>query len=88
VAVLLEEHPLEHASPFEAVARGEGRAVGEEEEDRVRLGEKESGLELQDGDPAVRVLGRNSGVRDSPFRMSTSIRSNGMPRWARRSRTL
>ena len=56
VAVLLEEHPLEHASPFKPVARGEGRAVGEEEEDRVRLREKDPGLALQHGDPAFRVL--------------------------------
>jgi len=31
---------------------------------------------------------RNAGVRDSPFRMSTSMRSNGMPSWVSSSRTL
>src|SRR5437867_4727403 len=54
VAILLEEHPFEHAGPLEPIAREERCAVGEVEEDRVRLGEKDPGLALQHGDPAVR----------------------------------
>ncbi len=55
MGVLLEEHPGECLRPPEAVVGEERRALGEVEEDGVRLGKEAAVFELQDRDAAVRV---------------------------------
>ena len=55
VAVLLEEHPLEHLGAREAVVGEERRPVGEVEEDGAGLGQPAAVLELEHGDAAVRI---------------------------------
>ena len=56
VAVLLEEHPLQHLRALEAALGQERRALRQVQLDRVRLGEERAVLELEQGDAAVRVL--------------------------------
>ena len=55
VAVLLEEHPLQHLRAAEPVAGHERRPLGQVPEDRVRLGEVRAVVELERRDAAVRV---------------------------------
>jgi hypothetical protein len=54
-AILLEEHPLVHACAREAVGGEVGRALGEVQQDRSRLGNCLARVELEHGDAPVRI---------------------------------
>src|SRR5262245_26036370 len=56
VAVLLEEHPLQHLRAAERCRRHEARILGQVPEDGVRLGQEGAVVELQGRDAAVWVL--------------------------------
>jgi hypothetical protein len=56
MAVLLEEHPLQHFGPSPAVVGHKSRALPEVPEDRARLCECPSVFEFQQRDAAVRIL--------------------------------
>ncbi len=56
VAVLLEEHPLQDLGAGPLVLWPEGRAFGQIEQDRVRLRQELSGLELEQRYAPVRIL--------------------------------
>jgi hypothetical protein len=55
VAVLLEEHPLQHLRATQLRRGHEARPFREIPEDGVRLGQVRSVVELERGDPPVRV---------------------------------
>src|SRR5947199_8570068 len=58
MAVLLEEHPAQHVGAREALLGQEGRALGQIEQDRVRLGQVAAVVELEDRNAPVRVDGK------------------------------
>ena len=88
MAVLLEEHPLEHLRAVVAILGHEARALAEVPEDRSRLGERT---------PVVEHQRRNAEVGVEPGEDLGTVRAVddvevtplvGIPRCARRSRTL
>jgi hypothetical protein len=56
VAILLEEHPMQHPRALPAVVGQKAGSLGEVNEDRARLEEESAVIELDDGDTAVRIL--------------------------------
>src|SRR3712207_2025469 len=69
MAVLLEKHPPQHLGPTEAVVGDERGAIGEVEEDSVRLGEEAPILGFEHRNPTVRVdlLQEPRGARLAPI---------------------
>jgi hypothetical protein len=59
--VLLEEHPLQRFSTFDAILGREFRAAGDVPEDGVGLGEKSAGCDFQKRHLAVRILRQEFG---------------------------
>jgi len=55
VAVLLEKHPLQRLCATKPIARHKRRTLGEVPEDRVRLGEMRTVVELERRDATVQV---------------------------------
>ncbi len=56
--VLLEEHPLQNAGRARSASRRRDAAFGQKPQDRIRFGEVAAGLDLQQRDLAVRILGQ------------------------------
>ena len=55
MAVLLEEEPLENLRPQDAIIGQEARVLRQVPLDGVRFGEAGSVLQLEEGDPTVRI---------------------------------
>jgi hypothetical protein len=79
MAVLLEEHPLQHQGALPRIGGVVRRALGEVAQHGVRLGQPPPVLELQQRHASVRVHRQELGVRVAPFELSVSTQRKGMP---------
>ena len=62
MAVLLEEHPLQGLCAAPAVVRLKLCALAQIPQDRIRLGQEAAVVQLEQGNPAVGVLGQEFGL--------------------------